>query len=210
MIGLYKISLAYKDCKIFDNFCCEIQDGAKLLLNARSGAGKTTFFQLLLGFTVPDEGEVIFDGKVLTVDTVTEIRRKMAYLSQDVDIPLGHVRSVVDTILNYKFNKGITLNEERLAELLDYFELGQGVLEKNIEELSGGERQRLLLIVLIILDRKIYLLDEPTSALDVGLKYKVRDYFLQIPATVMVISHDKEWNEDGRMSVLDWTKKEGR
>lgn len=211
MIELNKVSLGYKDCKIFDNFNYIIKDGAKLLLNAPSGSGKTSFFRLLLGFTSPDEGEVSFDGTILTADAVTELRSKIGYLSQDVDVPSGQVRLVVNTILNYKFNRGLTINEDYLFGLLDHFELGRGILEKNVDELSGGERQRLMLVVLLVLDRKIYLLDEPTSALDVNLKYKIRDYFLQIPAVVIVISHDKEWNEDGKMSVLDWTKsREGR
>lgn len=206
MIELNKISLEYNECKIFNNFSYKIEEGAKLLLNAPSGTGKTSFFRLLLGFTLLDEGEVSFDGQKLSANTVNEIRRKIAYLSQDVDVPSGQVRLVVNTILNYKFNKGLTINEDRLLDLLNHFELGRGVLEKNVDELSGGERQRLMLVILILLDRKVYLLDEPTSALDVNLKYKIRDYFLQIPAVVIVISHDKEWSEDGRMSVLDWTK----
>lgn len=206
MIGLKNITLTYKENKIFDSFSYKIEDSSKLLLNAPSGTGKTSFFRLLLGFTSPDEGEISFDGQKLSANTVKDIRRKIAYLSQDVDVPSGQVRLVVNTILNYKFNKGLTINEDHLLDLLDYFELGRGVLEKNVDELSGGERQRLMLVVLILLDREVYLLDEPTSALDINLKYKIRDYFLQMPAAVIVISHDKEWNEDGRMSVLDWTK----
>lgn len=206
MIELKNITLTYKESKIFDIFSYKIEDSSKLLLNAPSGTGKTSFFRLLLGFTSPDEGEVSFDGQKLSANTVKEIRRKIAYLSQDVDVPSGQVRLVVNTILNYKFNKGLTINEDYLLDLLDYFELGRGVLEKNVDELSGGERQRLMLVVLILLDREVYLLDEPTSALDVNLKYKIRDYFLQMPAVVIVISHDKEWNEDSKMSVLDWTK----
>ena len=206
MIELKNITLTYKDSKIFDSFSYKVENSTKLLLNAPSGTGKTSFLRLLLGFTSPDGGEVSFDGQKLSSNTVKEIRRKIAYLSQDVDVPSGQVRLVVNTILNYKFNKGLTINEDHLLDLLDYFELGRGVLEKNVDELSGGERQRLMLVVLILLDREVYLLDEPTSALDVNLKYKIRDYFLQMPAVVIVISHDKEWNEDGRMSVLDWTK----
>lgn len=211
MIELSNIMLTYRDSKVFDKFSYRIADSAKLLLNAPSGAGKTSFFRLLLGFTLPDEGEVSFDGQKLSAYTVREIRRKIAYLSQDVDVPSGRVGSVVNTILNYKFNKGLAIDEDRLLDMLDYFELGRGVLEKNVDELSGGERQRLMLVVLLLLDREVYLLDEPTSALDIKMKYKIRDYFLQIPAAVIVISHDKEWNEDGRMSVLDWTRpKEGQ
>ena len=206
MIELNNITLTYKDNIIFNKFSCKIENGAKILLNAPSGTGKTSFFRLLLGFTRPDEGEIKFDSSMLSSENVKEIRSKIAYLSQDVDVPSGQARLVMNTILNYKFNKRITISEERLLELLEYFELGTGVLEKNMEELSGGERQRLLLAVLILLDREVYLLDEPTSALDLSLKYKVRDYFLHIPATVIVIAHDKEWAEDGRMSVLDWTK----
>lgn len=209
MIEFHDITLTYNDDIIFHKFNFKIETGAKIILNAPSGTGKTSLFRLILGFTHPDEGEVSFNGQILSAQTVSEIRKKVAYLSQDIDIPSGKVNMVMNTIFNFKFNRENCINQEHLSALLEYFELGQGVLEKDVEELSGGERQRLMLVILILLDRKVYLLDEPTSALDENLKHKVRDYFLKIPATVLVISHDKEWIQDGTMTVFDWNLTKG-
>ena len=209
MIEFNDIYLSYNGTNIFDRFNFRIETGAKILLNAPSGKGKTSLFRLMLGFTQPDKGKIKFDGQTLSTTTVREIRKKVAYLSQDSDLAAGQVNMIMNAIFNYKLNRDKNINDEKLAELLVYFELGQEILEKNVDELSGGERQRLMLVILILLDREVYLLDEPTSALDENLKHKVRDFFLQLPATVIVISHDKEWLQNDSVTILDWTLTKG-
>lgn len=204
MIELKNIGVRYKDSYIFRNLSYVIPSGAKVVLNAPSGTGKTSFFRLLLGFQQPTEGEVLFDGKKITSDAIKEIRAKIGYLSQDADIPSGKVREIIDEIFSYKNNQNKSLREDRLVTLLATLELGAEILEKKIDELSGGERQRLLLVILILLDREVYLLDEPTSALDEKLKIKVRELFMDIPATVLVITHDKVWIEAEKATVFNW------
>lgn len=206
MIEIRNVSIVFNNKYLLKGLDYTIGNGAKILFNAPSGTGKTSFFRLLLGFLQPTEGEVYYDGKKLTGRTVKGIRGKIGYHSQEADLPAGKVREVINTILSYKANEGKNLNDGRLAPLLETFELGQDVLNKDVEELSGGERQRLLLIVLVLLEREVYLLDEPTSALDENLKIKVRDFFLELPATVLVISHDKVWLDPEKMIILDWTK----
>ena len=210
MIELKNIRLGFKDKLIFNNFNYIIRKGDKILLNGPSGTGKTTFFRLLLGFSRPEEGEIFFDQRKLEINTVREIRRRIGYLSQEAEIPPGKASEVIKMIFNYKWNREIRMNEEKLFFLLDYFSLGQAILPKDIESLSGGERQRLLLIILLLLERDIYLLDEPTSALDEELRHKVKDYFLNIPETILVISHDKIWEDESGMKILNWAETGGK
>ncbi|NLI91210.1 MAG: ATP-binding cassette domain-containing protein [Peptococcaceae bacterium] len=209
MIELRQVSLTYNHNYLFRGLDFTINSGAKILLNAASGTGKTSFFRLLLGFIQPIEGEVLYDGIKLSAETVKQIRRKIGYLSQDIDMPWGKVGEVVNQIFCYRYNKSLHADHQKLFELIDFLELGKDVLEKNVEELSGGERQRLLLIILLLLDREVYLLDEPTSALDENLKMKVRDLFLSHSATVLVISHDKVWIDSKNLTVLNWTENAG-
>ena len=75
--------------------------------------------------------------------------------------------------------------------------LEDDILDKNFQELSGGEKQRIGILIALLLNRDIYLLDEVTSALDVNLKKTVADYFLaREDWTLLVISHDLEWERD--------------
>jgi len=209
MIELRNIGLAFKNLFLFRSLDYKIMSGDKVLLDAPSGTGKTSIFRLLLGFTQPTEGEVLMNGKILTPDTIQAVRARIGYLSQDADMPSGKVGEVIHEIFGYQHNKDKQLQQKKLLELLDYFELRHEVLEQAVTELSGGERQRVLLTILILLDRDVYLLDEPTSALDEKLKVKVRDLFLDLSATVLVISHDLVWSETNRIIVFRWQQRAG-
>ena len=59
------------------------------------------------------------------------------------------------------------------------------------------------MVIAIMLNRKIFLLDEPTSALDTELKKKIADYFLNSDKTVLVISHDPQWESDKISSLIE-------
>jgi putative ABC transport system ATP-binding protein len=209
MIKLRNVTMGYHRHLLFSHLDYQIPKGAKILLNAPSGTGKTSFFRLLLGFLQPLEGEVSFDGTKLSAATIQIIRSKIGYLSQDVDLPSGKVQTVIEDIFSFSRNKNKRLRTERLDALLMELDLDQGILQQEIEALSGGERQRLLIIILLLLERDVYLLDEPTSALDERLKRKVRDMFLEDAATVLVISHDKDWSDANKLTVFDWTAREG-
>jgi len=189
---LKNVTKQFSEQFVVRDFSFEIRKGDKVIVSGRSGIGKTTLFRLLLGFEKPDSGEIYFDDCLLDDDTVWKLRRKVAYVSQDLNIGHGNLQTFFNETLALKANlSSIKPAHESLNALLVYFELPQTVLQKNIEELSGGEKQRVAIINALLLRRTIFLLDEITSALDKSLKSKVMDYFLQNPYfTVLSISHD--------------------
>lgn len=76
-------------------------------------------------------------------------------------------------------------------EIISKSYLSLYILSKNINQLSGGEKQRLAFVIIILLDRKIWILDEITSSLDQDMKEKVINYILNTNKTVILVSHDK-------------------
>ena len=189
---LKNVTKQFSEQFVLRDFSVEIRKGDKVIVSGRSGIGKTTLFRLLLGFEKPDSGEIYFDDRLLDDDTVWKLRRKVAYVSQDLNIGHGNLQTFFNETLALKANLSSKKPaHESLNALLAYFELPETVLQKNIEELSGGEKQRVAIINALLLRRTIFLLDEITSALDKSLKSKVMDYFLQNPYfTVLSISHD--------------------
>ena len=119
---------------------------------------------------------------------------------QDTDLEEGKVTNLLNEIFFYRANKD-KLDSEKLRIFMRELGLEDDILDKNFQELSGGEKQRIGILIALLLNRDIYLLDEVTSALDVNLKKTVADYFLARENwTLLVISHDREWE-------CDWIEK---
>lgn len=193
MFKFEKVNKQFSDTYVLSDFSYEISEGDKISISGRSGIGKTTLFRLLLGFEKANSGFIYFNGKLLNDEMAWEIRKQVAYVSQDLNIGRGEVRSLFTETMSYKANlQHKEAMERELSSHLAYFELPLSILDKKLEELSGGEKQRIAIINALILKRTIFFLDEVSSALDSSLKAKVIDYFLTNAAfTVLYISHDK-------------------
>ena len=203
MITFDHIHLAFDGRKILNDLSFEVKRGEKVVVLAKSGSGKSSLFSLVLGFIEPDEGEVFFDGRMLDEKIVWEVRKKIAYIDQDVSLGDGKIPDLLDFVLKLKANIHLDAFRERLQELLQYFELDKEVIKKDIENLSGGERQRLAIIIAVLLQRDVFLLDEVTSALDKQLKKKVADFFIaREDWTCLVISHDPVWLENPAVKIF--------
>lgn len=197
MIRYENIGISFNNKKVLSGFNLEIGPGQKVLLKGKSGSGKSTLFKILLGFAKPEEGTVYFQNGPIGPENIWELRKAVAYVSQDPDLGEGRVSELIEDIFSYRANRKL-FDSGKLRLLLDEFELEEDTLEKNYEYLSGGEKQRIGIIIALLLRRDVFLLDEATSALDVGLKGKVADYFLsQKNWTLFIISHDSEWEREG-------------
>lgn len=196
MIVFENVSLRYENRYLFKDFSLKIDCGEKVLLLGDSGSGKTTFFRLLLGFARPEGGNIFFNGAMLSRATVWEVRRRVAYVSQDLDIGEGSVRDLFDRVFGYKATSDRRLDDGELFELLAFLRLPESILNEDFSGLSGGEKQRVAVVMAIMLKRDVFLLDEATAAMDPALKQRVADYFLERNGwTVLATSHDREWLE---------------
>jgi len=198
MIKLDNVTLSFGDRQLFDRLSVEVPAGGRLLISGESGSGKTTLLRMLLGFVLPDQGKIYVGGEQLQVDNVWRLRRKMAYVSQEMQIGNGRVEGFIKEIFRFKHNRSIEYQRDKVTALLEDFQLGSGTLDKDLEDLSGGELQRVAIIVTLLLNRQVYLLDEVTSALDQPLKQMIVNYFTNLEdKTLIISSHDKVWHDQG-------------
>ena len=195
------IHLKYDERMIFSGFNLEIERHEKVLFCAPSGRGKTSLIKTLLGFVVPDSGEISVAGVTLIGETVNQIRSKISYVSQDADIPKGIVSDVFEDVFKFQMNRHLNYQEAVLSDWLETMSLPNDTLEKNVDALSGGERQRLALILGILLDRDIWILDEITTGLDLELKTKIVELLLSYDKTILVVSHDDIYQNRGLREV---------
>jgi len=192
------VSLRLGDKQVFADLNLTLPAGGKWSLRGPSGSGKSTLLRMILGFVQPDAGSMWIDGQALYRDTVWSLRRRMAYVAQDVQIGTGTVEQVIRDIFGYRANRHLTYRETEVLDHFQRFDLTAAHLRQPVRQLSGGERQRLALIITLLLDRELYLLDEVTSAMDAELRQRVMEYLGSLEdKTMLVVSHDPGWEQHG-------------
>lgn len=174
-----------------------IRAGEKIGVVGTSGAGKTTFADLVLGLLIPKAGRMIVDGTVLTKDNLRFWQNSVGYVPQNIfltdstiaeNIALGSPPEQID------WQRIETA--ARLAQLDNFIrdELPHGyqtlVGERGVR-LSGGQRQRIGIARAIYHDASLIIFDEATSALDNITEREVMEAVDSLPGdkTVLVIAH---------------------
>ena len=163
-----EVSLNYGDKKALENVDLNAEKGKVYALVGDSGAGKSSFVNLLVRFYEPTSGELQINGVDISEYTLDSLHQKIAYVTQRIYI-------FQDTILaNVAY--GSQPDEERVVEALKKAqawefvkEMEEGVytvLDEFGVNLSGGQRQRIALARALYKSPDILILDEATSALD--------------------------------------------
>ena len=202
MIKLESVYLSRKDNSIFSGLNLSVMENEKVLIQGKSGVGKTTLFKVLLGFEQVDRGVVTVNGHRIDKAHIKAVREHIFYLSQDIDLRNDKVCLLLDEIFTQ--NRKKLLDKKRLEDLMGVLELNHSLLGQNVKNLSGGERQRIGLLICFLLDRPVWLLDEPTSALDDIMKKKIANLILNQDKTIIIVSHDDVWKKNNTVRIERW------
>lgn len=195
-IEFRNVCFAYQGSEeaVLHNVNFTLKKGSITALMGRSGAGKTTIADLLMGFLEPTSGEILIDGIRLSVENLSGWRHDLGYIPQEPLILNATVRENLK-----RFHPAATQTEMemalRKASIWDVVEkLPHGmdtVLGDGGIRLSGGERQRIVLARVLLGNPKLIVMDEATSAMDYESEMAVRNAIrnLNEPVTVLIIAH---------------------
>lgn len=163
-LSLRDITKRYPGITANDHISMEVAPGEVLAVLGENGAGKSTLMKIIYGATRPDEGEVAFDGKPLSVSSPAQARA--------LGIAMVHQHFALFDTLTAAENVQLGLTESMsIADVSKKIrELGERYgLEVDpaavVMELSMGERQRIEIIRALMTHPKLLILDEPTSVL---------------------------------------------
>lgn len=188
------VSFNYGEKKVFKNKNLKIHAGEKVGLVGYSGAGKSTFVNLILRFYSPDQGRILIDGQDIAHVTLESLRTQIALIPQD---PILFHRTLEENVC---YGKVEASHEEvvetaKLAHCDEFIRKCPGGYQALVGErgtkLSGGEKQRIAIARVMLSKAPILILDEATSALDSVTEKYIKDSLdkLMSNRTTIAIAH---------------------
>lgn len=216
ILNVSHLSHGFGDRMIYHDVTFRLLKGEHIGLIGANGEGKSTFFNIITGKLMPDEGTIEWNKNV-----------RVGYLDQHSVLTAGMtIRDVLKSAFNFLFEIEEKINEiycsmgdadeEKMAEMMeevgtlqdlleshDFYnidpkveEVGRALgledigLDKDVTELSGGQRTKVLLGKLLLEKPDILLLDEPTNYLDVQHIEWLKRYLQNYDNAFILISHD--------------------
>jgi len=187
------VGLSYDDEMALQNINLEAHKGKIYALVGDSGAGKSSFINLLVRFYDPSVGEIRVNKESLKAYTLTSLHKKIAFVTQRIFIFQDSVLANVAYGLEQDKEKAIeALKKAEAWEFVEKLEDGiETVLDEFGTNLSGGQRQRIALARALYSEPEILILDEATSALDNKSEKAIQKslYALKDEMITFVVAH---------------------
>jgi subfamily B ATP-binding cassette protein HlyB/CyaB len=182
------------DRNALQNVDLEVQPGQTVALVGRSGAGKTTFANLLLQLHQPNEGRILIDGHDLRQVSISSLRSQIGVVPQEIflfsgtireNIAFGYVDAPLEEVVGAAMLAGA---HEFISELPLGYETKIG---ERGQSLSGGQRQRIAIARALFKKPRILIFDEATSALDTESEGAIQKNLNEIlkDRTTLIIAH---------------------
>ena len=177
-----------------DNVSVSVPKGGIFGLLGPNGAGKTTLIRIINRITIPNGGEVLFDGRPITQSDVERI----GYLPEERG--LYRKMEVGDQAMYLAQLKGMSAAEARKALKEWFVRFGiQDWWKKKVEELSKGMAQKVQFITTVVHKPSLMILDEPFSGFDPVNAELIRKEILRLKdegATIILSTHNMESVEE--------------
>lgn len=194
ILSVENVSFRYDDGKndVLTDVSFTVPKGKFVGIIGPSGAGKTTFVDILLGLLEPTSGRITIDG----VDISTDIRawqENLAYVPQSIYLIDGTIKENIALGMEEKDIDDRQVEKVlKMAELYDYvISLPDGIETKVGERgvrLSGGQRQRIGIARALYQRPEVLILDEATSALDNDTEKSITDTILKLKGKITILS----------------------
>lgn len=171
-IQLNNLCKAYGDKVIFENYTRTLEFDGILLIQGKSGLGKTTLMRMLAGLEKADKGEIVKSAK------------KISFMFQE-DRLIPFV-----TVLK---NLTAVCDEEKALKYLSLMGL-ENEKDSSLLSLSGGMRRRVSLARALCFESELVILDEPFKGLDEALKTEICEIIKEESKkrAFFIVSHDSE------------------
>lgn len=190
MLVLKNISKKYENLDVIDSFDLSLSRGGFTTLIGPSGCGKSTLFDILMGLSKRNTGEITWKGQ-----TLSDLSGHAALMHQK-DLLLPWLSLLENAVLPH-----MILGRDRERAVMKARKLFKRLSLSGFEEylpemVSGGMRQRCALARTLMTEHELILMDEPLSSLDALTRQQLHSHILRLQQefgkTILMITHDIE------------------
>ena len=193
----YTYKSRYQTVHALSGISCEFEPGRLYAIVGRSGSGKTTLLSLLAGLDLPENGDILFDGKSTRALNRDQYRRSdVAVVYQSFN--LFPLLNALENVMYPMELSGVKpkVARQKAAELLTLVGLPETVGKQLPKMMSGGEQQRVAIARALASNARVILADEPTGNLDSANGRNIVDILTRLAheenRCVILITHDEE------------------
>ncbi len=188
MLEIKNVTVKFKEKVVIDNLSLKLPDVGLVTLSGKSGAGKSTFLNLIAGLIKKHDGKVIYETN----------------FKKERDLFYNKVETNLFSFLTVKENFKMFLDDKEFKEALEYinkYELNY-LINRKVELISSGEKNRINLIIALVKKAKIILLDEPLANVDIESKPLLLKEIEKLSERALVIvAHHLEESDELKITI---------
>ena len=171
LIMAHDLQIKYNNKNIFNKISFEIQNGDRIAIIGKNGAGKSSILKLILGYDVPYGGEMKIANDL-----------KISYVSQSTEELEG-------TLKNFAYQ--MKIDESIFKAMLSKMGFSKTDFDTNIKDMSEGQKKKVLIAKSISEQANIYIWDEPLNYIDIITRVQIEDAILKYKPTLIFVEHDE-------------------